>query len=140
MPPVILCFGNPDRGDDAAGALVARELNLPVSEPAAILDLDPHAHVILVDAVVTGSAPGTIHTWDARALPLPRETFRCSTHALGVAEAVEMARALGRLPASMTIYGIEGAQFEFGTQPRAEVAAAARELARKLSAQCSGSE
>lgn len=140
MPPKILCFGNPDRGDDAAGVFVARELNLPVSEPAAVLDLDPHTRAILVDAVVTGSAPGTIHSWDANALPLPRGTFRCSTHALGVAEAVEMARALGRLPASITIYGIEGAQFEFGAPPQAEVAAAARELARMLSAQCRGSE
>lgn len=136
---MILCFGNADRGDDAAGVLVAHALQLPVCEPTAILDLDPGAHVILVDTVVTGSVPGTIHRWDAGANPLPREPFRCSTHALGLAEAIELARVLGRLPERVTIYGIEGAQFEMGAAPLVEVADAARELARILSASCSDS-
>jgi hydrogenase maturation protease len=136
---LVLCFGNPDRGDDAAGALVAQQLNLPVCEPAAILDLSASAHVILVDTVVTGSAPGTIHMWDASARPLAREPFRCSTHALGVAEAVELARALGRLPERVTIYGIEGSRFEHGEAPLPAVAAAARQLARILSAPCNDS-
>ena len=47
MPPVILCFGNADRGDDAAGVLVARRLGLPVSEPAAILEMPANAHEIM---------------------------------------------------------------------------------------------
>ncbi len=136
MPLVILCFGNPDRGDDAAGALVARELNLTLAEPAAILDLDPEAHVILVDTVVTGSAPGTIHEWDGLTRPLARETFRCSTHAMGVAEAIELARVLGRLPGRLTIFGIEGAQFGVGSAPQEAVCVAARKLARHLAAQC----
>ncbi len=133
---MILCFGNADRGDDAAGVLVARALHLRVCDPTAILDLDPSAHVILVDTVVTGSSPGTIHVWDAIAQPLAREPFRCSTHALGVAEAIEMVRALGRLPARVTIYGIEGAQFEFGAAPLDAVVDAANEVAQILSAQC----
>jgi hydrogenase maturation protease len=136
LPTVILCFGNSDRGDDAAGVLVARALNLPVFEPIAILDLERSAHAILVDAVVTGSSPGTIHKWDAAAQTLAGESFRCSTHALGVAEAIEMARALGRLPERVTVYGIEGARFEFGAAPLAAVAEAANELARILSTQC----
>ena len=140
MPPVILCFGNADRGDDAAGVLVARRLGLPVSEPAAILEMPANAHVILVDTVVTGSAPGTIHTWDASARPLTREAFRCSTHTLGVADTVELARALGRLPERVTIYGIEGVRFEPGAAPLPVVAAAVDELVRILSAQCSDSE
>lgn len=133
---MILCFGNADRGDDAAGVLVAQALHLPVCDPTAILDLDPRAHAILVDTVVTGSSAGTIHVWDAVAQPLAREPFRCSTHALGVAEVIEMARALGRLPAHVTIYGIEGAQFEFGAAPLDAVVDAANRVARILSAQC----
>jgi hydrogenase maturation protease len=140
MPPVILCFGNPDRGDDAAGVLVARRLSLPVSEPAAILEMPASAHVILVDTVVTGSAPGTIHTWDASARPLTRGPFRGSTHSLGVAETVELARALGRLPERVTIYGIEGVRFEPGAAPLPAVAAAVDQLVRILSGQCNDSE
>ncbi len=137
---MILCFGNADRGDDAAGVLVARRLSLPVSEPAAILEMSADAHVILVDTVVTGSAPGTIHTWEASARPLSREPFRCSTHSLGVADTIELARALGRLPQRVTIYGIEGAQFEPGAAPLPAVAVAVDQLVRILSGQCNDSE
>ena len=50
--------------------------------------------------------------------PAPREEARpvdirvgSSTHALGLAEAMELARALGRLP-PVIVYGIEGKTFE----------------------------
>ncbi|MGA8805322.1 MAG: hypothetical protein WB866_11580, partial [Solirubrobacterales bacterium] len=42
------------------------------------------------------------------------ELFRSSTHALGVADAVELARELDRLPARLAVYGIEGENFEAG--------------------------
>jgi hydrogenase maturation protease len=88
--------------------------------------------VIVVDAMVTGSPPGSISFWDAGAVRLSRETFRCSTHALGVAEAVELARALGKLPLQLGIYGIEGAGFEAGAQPSREVLRAVEELAHRI--------
>lgn len=86
--------------------------------------------VLLIDAVVTGAAPGSISVWDARTAPVARDAFRASTHSFGVAEAVELARALGRLPASLRIYGIEGRNFEQGSEPAPEVLAAVDELAR----------
>jgi hydrogenase maturation protease len=54
--------------------------------------------VIIIDAVKSGALPGTIRRFDARAQPIPKDAFRCSTHAFGVAEAIELARALARLP------------------------------------------
>ena len=68
-------------------------------EPIDLIDMwadEPQTTVI--DAVSSGAEPGTIHRVDAGQARLPAELFRGSTHALGVAEAVELARALGRPP------------------------------------------
>ena len=46
-----------------------------------------------------------------------------STHHVGLAETVESARALGQLPRTTVVYGIEGASFEVGEQLSPEVAA-----------------
>jgi len=125
----VIGIGNPDRGDDAAGLLVARRLAQlgadAVEFTGEALSLMDHwencESVILVDAVVTGGRPGEIIRWDAVAERLPREAFRCSTHVFGVAEAVELARIFERLPARLVIYGIEGVSFEPGTPPCHEV-------------------
>ena len=95
---------------------------------------DADEEVILVDAVVSAAKPGTITTWDARTAALPSDCFSCSTHALGVAEAVELARALNRLPRSLIVYGIEAANFEAGGAPAPEVANAVERLAQDLAA------
>jgi hydrogenase maturation protease len=39
-----------------------------------------------------------------------------STHAFGVAEAIELARALGQLPARFLVYGIAGKNFTAGCE------------------------
>ena len=49
-----------------------------------------------------------------RAAAARRSFGASSTHALGLADAVELARSLGRLPQRVVVYGIEGAAFEFG--------------------------
>jgi hydrogenase maturation protease len=87
---------------------------------------------ILIDAVQSGAAPGTVHRFDAAAQALPPTLLRCSTHALGVAEAVELARALGQLPARLAVYGVEGADFDIGDGLSAPDAAAAVALLEEL--------
>lgn len=134
---LIIGIGNADRGDDAAGLLVARrlsELGFPAveqpGEAVALMDLWSQArHVILVDAVATGAEPGTTFFWDARIQRLPREAFRCSTHHFGLAGAVELARMLDRLPPVIEIHGIEGARFEIGAPVTAAVAEAVERVA-----------
>ena len=54
------------------------------------------------------SPPSLDRSLDARTSRLPMGQFRCSTHALGVAEAIELARALDRLPRKLIVFGIEG--------------------------------
>jgi hydrogenase maturation protease len=121
----VIGVGNPWRGDDAAGLAVARRLRgtLPPEvqvleregEPTGLVDAWEAAKAVwLVDAVVSGAAPGTVHRLDASAQQLPAEMISASTHHLGLAEAVELARALGRLPVRVVFYGIEAATVDAG--------------------------
>jgi hydrogenase maturation protease len=64
--------------------------------------------------------------------PLPAGVFRSSTHAFGVGDAVELARALGRLPRRVVVYGVEGAGFESGAPLSPAVAAAVDDVVSRL--------
>jgi hydrogenase maturation protease len=137
---LILGCGNAARADDAAGLLVVRrlrELGIDAREHTGeMLSLIDawcgHEDVVLIDAAVGGAAPGEITVWDACASPLPSGRFRRSTHSLGIAEAVELARALDRLPPRLTLYGIEGTCFDPGRRPSPEVVGAVERLARRI--------
>ena len=136
----IIGVGNPDRSDDAAGLLVARrlqEMGIDAREftgdPLALIEAwSESREVILIDIVVSGAAAGAITVWDAGRTPLPPERFCCSTHGFGVAEAVEIARALGRLPPKLVIHGIEGIRFGLGGSISPEVAEAIERLAGEI--------
>ena len=132
MTTAVVCVGNPFRGDDAVGLRVAEALAGSVpegvrvveceGEPVGILDAwEGCERAILVDATESGVEPGTIRRLPVHEAPLPPELRRSSTHLLGVAEAVELARALGRLPAETVVYGIEGGCFDTGAPLSPEV-------------------
>jgi hydrogenase assembly chaperone HypC/HupF len=138
----IIGCGNLDRGDDAAGVLVARRLRTlgidaeeQSGESFSLMDSwQGFESVILVDALCSDQAPGEVKIWDACASPLPKAALQCSTHAFGLYEAVELARTLGRLPDKLLIYGIEGDQFVPGTRPSAEVEKAVELVAQQIAA------
>ncbi|HSD03711.1 MAG TPA: hydrogenase maturation protease [Gaiellales bacterium] len=140
MTAAVVCVGNRLRGDDAAGLEVARHLRgtLPEEvaiteregEPTALIDTWDGAEALwVVDAVSSGSEPGTVHRLDAGERPLPPDPFRASTHHMSLAETVELARALGRLPARTVVYGIEGGSFTIGAELTPAVASAAATVA-----------
>jgi hydrogenase maturation protease len=123
---LVIGVGNEYRSDDAVGLVVARRLrqlsleNVTVIEESGegtdLMESWKGAHmVIIVDAASSGAKPGTIHRIDARAQRIPTGLLRYSTHAFGVGEAVELARAMNRLPPHMVVYGIEGERFDEGT-------------------------
>lgn len=134
----VIGFGNEWRSDDAVGLEVARRLGgqTLAGEPIGLLDaLDGEDEVVLVDAVFSGAPAGTVHEFDASSEPLPATLFGASsTHALGLAEAVELARSLGRLPRRVLVYGVEGRSFAFGKGLSREVAAAADRVVDEVSA------
>jgi hydrogenase maturation protease len=140
---LVIGLGNDFRGDDGAGLVVARrlrELALPgvivleqSGEGAALVEAWGAAdRVIVVDAVSSGSEPGLIHRIEVNDQPLPAHLSRGSSHAFGLAEAVALARQLDRLPASMTIYGIEGQSFAPGTDLSPQVQAAVETIIEQL--------
>ncbi len=130
---IVIGVGNSLRGDDAAGLDAAARLR---GEPG--IEVRAHAGegidlismwegaraVVLVDAVRSGAAAGTIHRFDVSTEPLPAKLRRQAGHAISVATAIELARRLGRLPATAVLYGIEGERFETGSAPCAAVQAA----------------
>jgi hydrogenase maturation protease len=99
-------------------------------EPTSLIDSWEGTDAVwLVDAVASGAEPGTVHRLDASQRELPAALFRASTHHFGLAEAVELARAVGRLPRQTIVYGIEGGSFETGQLLTPEVEAAAAKVA-----------
>ena len=123
MTVLLIGLGNPDRGDDGIGVEVARRVAalapqgvdvLEVDDPSSLLDTWAGAgHVVVVDAMTSGRAPGTVLTLDATQGALPTGGWAAGgTHALGLTAAVELSRALGRLPRSLVLVGVEvdGAQ------------------------------
>lgn len=153
----IIGCGNLDRGDDAAGLLVARRLRarsveIPGVEIPAV-EIMEHSgesfslmdcwtgseHVILVDATAPTGKPGKVQLWNALADGLPEDVSPSSTHAFGVREAVELARTMNRLPQTLLIYGIEGKQFSFAAPLSAEVERAVASVVERLVRQASES-
>jgi hydrogenase maturation protease len=141
---VVIGVGNPDRGDDGAGAEVlarlagrvpagVRLVRLSGADPAQVMEAwAGAARAFIVDAMVSGAPAGTVGRFDAVAGPLPAEVQLFSTHALGAGAAVEMARVLGRLPAALAVYAVEGATFTIGTGLSPAVAAGAAEAAARI--------
>jgi hydrogenase maturation protease len=124
---LIIGVGNAYRGDDGAGIAVARQLaqQAPAGievlqesgEGTALVEAWKGAQfVVVVDAIRSGAAPGTIRRLDARKEAIRRELFRNSTHAFGVAGAIELSRTLNELPAHLIVYGIEGQEFTPGAK------------------------
>jgi 1-phosphofructokinase len=123
----VVGIGNFLRGDDGIGLAVARGVHrreLPhgvgviehQGDPVALLERWASADaVVIVDAVRSGSTPGTITRFDSSSTPLPaRFAPACSSHAAGLAETIELGRALGRLPRRVIVYAVEGEQFDAG--------------------------
>jgi hydrogenase maturation protease len=139
---VVAVVGNRLRGDDAAGPLVADallDLDLPIrvvqadTNPLTVLDAwCSDDTVYLVDAVVAGAPPGTIHEFAPHRGTLPPERPGGSTHGFGLAAVVELARVLDRLPRTLVILGIEGEGFEAGAQPHPAVRRAAVIVADRI--------
>jgi hydrogenase maturation protease len=125
---LVIGLGNAARRDDAAGLIAARRLGGLEHEgdPLALLDLwDGAGLAVVIDAVRSGAEPGTIHRFDAGHAPLPAPLRgSTSTHAVGLGEAIELARTLGRLPARLVVYGIEGERFDAGAELTPPVSAA----------------
>jgi len=140
---LIIGVGNPGRGDDAAGRIAAKRLRARApaglriaeceGEATALIALMQEAEeIVLIDALVSGAEPGTIARIDLATSPPPKGRFGLSSHGFGLAEAIELARALGQLPARCVIYGVEGRSFDHGARLSPAVDAAVDEVVERI--------
>lgn len=140
---LIIGIGNTYRGDDTVGLIIAQHLKKQIPDYISVIEECGNGvalmeswknadTVILIDAVHSGTKPGTIHRFDASTHPLPSKFFRYSTHVFGVAETIELARALNQLPPHLIVYGIEGKCFEAGIGLSPEVNKAVQKVVNRL--------
>ncbi len=121
----IIGIGNLFRGDDAVGLLAARRLRERLGSSAQVLEAEGDGlalldlmegvdQVLLIDAVRGGGRPGSTVRLDLSVESRWGTLAPCSTHAMGLAEAIDLGRVLGRLPKGMILYGIEIESLESG--------------------------
>lgn len=139
--PLVVGLGSPDRGDDAVGPVVARRVAalglqgvrvLAHEDPTDLVtSMTGASAVVVVDAVWSpGAEAGTLIILETGegAAPLPEDawarTGRGGTHAFGLAAAVELARALKKLPPRVVLVGVAAAGFDHGEPLSPGVAAA----------------
>jgi hydrogenase maturation protease len=128
--PLVLGIGNELRGDDGAGRqvarLVARDEPSPIDvqesegDVATLLDQWTGRQLtVVIDAMQGGAHTADVMRFEIRAgeeVDLPAVfSSPVSSHGLGIAEAVRLGAALGRLPERLILYGIRGANYERGS-------------------------
>jgi len=145
---LVAAIGNPDRGDDGFGPAVADRLRGRVSAGVRVIECGGDvlslieewagfSAVLVVDVAAPIGRPGRIHRLDLHG-PSPLVTFaRGSTHAFGIAEAVELARILGRLPRCVVVYLVEGERFDIGARLSPAVNDAVDRVAENILAELS---
>jgi hydrogenase maturation protease len=138
MKTLVLGLGNPLLRDDAVGIRVAERLKPLLADEVDIeVDVDywgglrlmermvGYERAIVIDAILSGAEPGTLHVLSPGELPTQRSA---SAHDVNLLTALKFGRQAGVvLPADddITLIGIEAVEtIEFGEELTAEVAAA----------------
>ncbi len=151
---MVVAMGNEYRRDDGAGAAVMRavapglralsssEIDAfgvgPLADPLDLLgQWDDAALAVVVDAVRTGAKPGTVVVLDLGGTGDPGTAeiihrLPSSTHGVGLAGALRLARAVGRAPHRVLAVGIEGEDFGNGDGLSDAVAGAIDEAADRV--------
>lgn len=147
--PLVVCVGDPVRGDDGVGPAVARALREAAPDVRVIEAAGEAAgllgcwageeSVVLVDALRAGEPAGTVRVLDALARDPACSAAATSSHGLGVAEAVALGRVLGRLPGRLVVVGVAGERFDLGTGLSPEVASAVPSAVEEVLAACRSS-
>jgi hydrogenase maturation protease len=140
-------IGSEYRHDDAVGSVVAaraaaateraRDIG-PFSEPLDLLNRWNGVDlVIVIDATSSGVTPGTVRVVELDLRPpggddataSPRES---SSHGIGLAGVVRLARAAGQMPRRLVVVGVEGERFDIGEGLSGSVAAAVPEAVSQV--------
>ncbi len=124
----VVGVGNPLARDEGVGPAAVERLK---AEPlparvvlldagtdlmAAMMEFADAGHVILIDAIRAGGAPGTIYRLTLEELEgrAKAGASDLSAHGLGVVEAVGLARAAGMRVPPTVVFGVEPGEVAFG--------------------------
>ncbi len=132
VPTLVIGLGNPLMGDDGAGVAVLERLrdewDLP--QEVELIDggtwgmnllplVESARHLILVDAIRSGMAPGTLTVLERRELPR-YFSLKLSPHQIDLREVLALAELRGALPDNLVAVGIEPerVEMELSLSPR----------------------
>jgi len=141
---LIVGVGNDFRNDDGAGLVAARNLkalHISNTEVIEVRDdltqlleiLEGREDVYIIDAVRSGSLPGTIHRIEIGISDFSPDRLPQSTHGLSLANLIGLARLYGKIPPVMVFYGIEGDRFGFGQKLTPAVESSVSDVVQQVS-------
>ncbi len=124
MRTLVIGLGNAVRSDDSAGLVVARALRAQLGDDpdVDVVELwhgglrlaeamSGYDRAVVVDAMATGAAPGTVRRLAPDELEITRNVT--STHDTSLPLALELWRRVGLpVPAEVSIWGIEAADLD----------------------------
>lgn len=137
----MLALGNRFRRDDGIGAHVLDMLRTQLPDGGTI-DLferiddalgiiaswENAALAVVIDAARPGREAGRIDRFDHQIDLIPHDLAACSSHGLGLAEAVRLGELLGRMPERLIVYAVQAQSIGNGTGLSGPVLLAGREV------------
>jgi hydrogenase maturation protease len=147
---LVLGLGNLVMSDDSIGVRVVQGLMARYRFPPGVvlldggtlgLDLLPHLEgvdrLLVVDAVETGSAAGTLVRLAGDDIPLALAT-KVSPHQMGLKDLLTVADLQGHSPGEMVLWGVQPGSIEMAMELSPEVAAAAAPLEERVLQELAG--
>lgn len=148
-PILVLGLGNPLLGDDGVGLRLLEELGSEAGRWGARVELvdggtqglallgylSHRPAVVVLDAIESGSTPGTVQVWRQADLDRLRASRSGTAHEGGALELLATARLLGEEPGDVVVVGVEPAEIGTGiglTPPVAQALGPALEKARAV--------
>lgn len=135
MSVLVLGIGNILMTDDSVGVRVVEEIRrmFDIPEGVEVLDggtsgiellthISDKTHLIIVDAIKCGHAPGTVVRVEGEDVPAKFMT-RISPHQLGLSDLLAAAKLTGETPGRMVLFGIEPKEIKLGLDLSDEVKA-----------------
>ena len=126
-PVLVACLGNVFFRDDGFGVEVARRLLAgPLPPGALVVDygirglhlafalLEPHALVIVIDAVTRGGVPGTLYVIEPDAADDGSDPAHTEAHGMSLPVVLATVAAMGAAPPHMLLVGCEPASVDEG--------------------------
>jgi hydrogenase maturation protease len=124
---LVLGLGNLLMSDDGLGIHAAEGLRQKEWPPGVLIqevgtsvlnyleEIGSSSHVIAIDAVRAGGVPGSVYRITGQDMPGPPGGLR-DAHGVSLSGAIDLARGITGLPASLVIFGVEPRNLGFGNQ------------------------